>query len=262
MKKIRVQLFTKEGTPIVDRLVDQNTEFYQGPKESHDGPIRIEFTLEDRADVDKCIDYLSKLTGKLPIETKVTTGRGRPRTVTTDFVPDNSREVMLEEALASSKDQDIFIKKMRNEHDFVFLDKDFLTSIIPEAYKIKDRHLDKYQWLVRLTRKAKDPRNDKYDLALLIGITILPDNSRNDKMAIYFNGTLDRIEKLPIPEKPITFKQTNLIKYPHYMIQEEREKWGFEHRVLLNDPTKKPTKFYLRWAKDVVVGDELKLKKQ
>ena len=57
----------------------------------------------------------------------------------------------------------------------------------------------------------------------------------------------------------MTFKQTNLIKYPHYMVYEDREKWGIEHRMLLQNPERKPSKFYVRWAKDVQVGDELNL---
>lgn len=264
VKKTRIQLFSPEGVPVNDRLVDQTTEFYNGPKEKHDGPIKIEFTLETSDDVTKCIEYLSKLTGKLPIAAKESKGRGRPSGTSKvlDFVPDNSREVMLQEALSSSKNQDIFIKKLREEHDFVFVDSDRLKGLIPETYSIKERHLEKYQWLIRLSRKAKDPRNDKFDLALIIGIIILPDSNRDEKMVIYEHGAYTRTEKLEVPKNGMTFKQTNLIKYPHYMIQEEREKWGIEHRLLFNDPKKKPSKFYMRWAKDIQVGDELKLGKR
>jgi hypothetical protein len=41
------------------------------------------------------------------------------------------------------------------------------------------------------------------------------------------------------------------------MTEEERLKWGFEHRSLFNTPEKKPSKFYNRWVRDVQVGDEL-----
>lgn len=258
VKKLRIQLFNENGLPISDRLVDQKTEFYQGPKEKHEGPIRVEFTLENKMDVNDCIDYLQKMVGVLPIEQKTTQGRGRP-SLQKDFVPDNSREILLQDAL-KSKDQDAFINLLRNEHDFVFVDSDRLKMLIPDAYSIKKRHLDKYQWLVRLTKQAKDPRNDKFDLALLIGLTILPESERDEKFVVYMNGEFSSNHKLDLPKNAMTFKQTNLIKYPHYMIYEEREKWGIEHRLLLQTPEKKPSKFYMRWAKDIQVGDELKLK--
>ena len=258
VKKTRIQLFTKEGLPIQDRLVDQKTEFYNGPSKSHDGPMRIEFSMEDSSDVDSAIEYLKKLTGLLPIVEKTTGTRGRPAS-TKGFVEDISREIMLKEVLNTSKDQDDFIKTLRTGYDFVFLDSDRLKMLIPEAYNIKSRHLDKYQWLVKLTKQAKDPRNDKFDLALLIGLTILPENERSEKIVIYLNGEFSSQEKLELPKSPMTFKKTNLIKYPHYMVYEEREKWGIEHRMLLANPDKKPSKFYIRWSKDVQVGDELKL---
>lgn len=260
VKKLRIQLY-KDGLPISDRLVDQTTEFYNGPKEKHDGPIRVEFTFENSDDVNKGIEYLQKLSGKLPIEIKETKGRGRP-TTTKEFISDNSREVMLKEAYEGSKDQDEFINTLRKNHDFVFVDSDRLKMLIPETYKIKPAHLEKYQWLIRCTKEAKDPRNDKFDLALIIGIIILPDADRTNKMVIYTNGEFETSLKLEVPKNAMTFKQTNLIKYPHYMIYEEREKWGVEHRLLLQNPGRKPSKFYERWAKDVVVGNELKLNKE
>jgi hypothetical protein len=257
VKKLRIQLFNENGTPISDRLVEQNTEFYQGPKEKHQGPIRIEFSLENQEDVSKSILYLQKLATDMPLEVKKTENRGRKPGDKT-FQMDNSREVLLAEAYSTSKNQDEFIKTLRG-HDFIFMDSDRLRQLIPEAYEIKDRHFDKYQWLVRVAKKAKDPRNDKMDLALLIGIVIMDQDNRDPKMVIYLNGTLKETLKLEIPKNAITFKQTNLIKYPHYMLYEEREKWGVEHRLLLSNPDKQPSKFYLRWSKDITVGDELKL---
>jgi hypothetical protein len=253
LKKIRIQLFDNNGTPISDRLVEQSTEFYQGPKEKHDGPLRIEFSFTNTTDVAGAIEYLKKLNGTLPIEQKSTRGRKAEKP---EFVESNNREVLLEESLAKSKNQDQFIEFLRKEHDFVFVESDRLKQLIPEGYEIKPRHFDKYQWFVRCTKKAKDPRNDKFDIALLIGIVILPDSEREDKMVIYMNGKFEGIKKLPLPKKdPLTFKQTNLIKYPHYMEYDEREKWGVEHRLLQQDENRKPSKFYNRWAKDIEVGD-------
>ena len=257
VKKIRIQLLSKEGIVTSDRLVDQEIEFYQGPKDKHKDPLKVEVTLTNTEDVSKFITYIQKLAMDLPIEVKSQRGR----TATKDKVEnafDNSREVLLEELLSSSKNQDEFIKKLR-EHDFIFMESDRLKQLIPEAYSIKDIHLAKYQWMVRVSKKAKDPRNDKFDLPLLIGISIMEKESRTDKMVIYLNGTFTKSEKLEVPKNAMTFRQTNLIKYPHYMTYEEREKWGIEHRMLLQNPERKPSKFYVRWAKDVQVGDELKL---
>ena len=259
IKKIRLQLFDKTGLPISDRLVDQKTECYQGPKEKHDGPFRVEFSIENRSDVEDAIKYLNLLALDVPIEKKESKGPGRPKENKL-FIPDNSREVLIEETFKNSKDQDKFIKILRDEHDFIFMDSDRLKLLLPEAYKIKDIHMDRYQWLLRCTKKAKDPRNDKFDLALLIGIIILPESDRKDRILVYLNGVFYKSLKLEVPKNAITFKQTNLIKYPHYMVYEEREKWGVEHRLLLQNPERKPSKFYVRWAKDVQVGDELKLK--
>lgn len=258
IKKLRIQLFNLEGIQISDRLVDQKTEFYQGPKEKHLGPMRVEFSLSDRSDIPGAIEYLNKLALDMPIEKKETKGPGRPKSSET-FIPDNSREILIEESFKNSKDQDAFIKLLREQHDFIFMDSDRLKMLIPETYTIKERYLEKYQWLVRCTKRAKDPRNDKFDLALLIGIVILPESDRTNKMVIYLNGEFYKTLKLEVPKNAITFKQTNLIKYPHYMTYEEREKWGIEHRLLLQNVDKKPSKFYVRWAKDVQVGDELKL---
>ena len=69
------------------------------------------------------------------------------------------------------------------------------------------------------------------------------------------NGKFEGIKKLALPKKPMTFKQTNLIKYPHYMEYDEREKWGIEHKLLKENPERKPSKFYNRWAKDIEVGE-------
>lgn len=252
--KMRIQL-VKDGMISSDRLVDQKIEFYNGPKEKHDGPMRIEFVFEDSSDAEGAITYIQKLLGKLPIEQKVIGTRGRKPGEEKTF-NDTSREVLLKEAIKNSQDQDKFITFLR-ERDFVFITGEHLKKLIPEGYNIKSRHLEQYEWLVRRIKEAKDPRADKFDIALLLGIKILSD--RSEKILLYMNGELGKNIKLEVPEKAFNFKQTNLIKFPHYMTHEEREKWGIEHRQLMANPAKKPSKFYVRWMKDVTVGDEMKL---
>lgn len=256
--KLRIQLLTKEGIPVSDRLIDQTTEFYQGPKEPHDGQMKIEFHLTCQDDTNKAIDYLKKLTGLLPIETKTTATRG-PKTKTTiiDDADDKSRENFIIETVNSSKNQDEFINTLR-KLDYRFVNSDMLKTMIPEAYKIKEVHLGKYDWLIQRTREAKDPRNDRFDLTIIMGISIM--DKRNPKIVVYLFGEFWKSFKLEVPKKnPITQRNTNLIKYPHYMTYDEREKWGIEHRMMKLNPEKKATKFYKRWVKDVTVPDELKL---
>lgn len=260
--KIRVTLLSPEGVIISDRLVDQATEFYQGPKEVHKGPLRLELNLMEEADIEKAQLYLNQLVGKVPKttiapKTKANTGSKVIMSKEEDSL--ETREAYIEEIYSKSKDQDDFIKKLRGE-GFRFLHSEMLEDIKPKGYKIKAIHLKKYQWLVRLTREAKDPKNDRYDLTTIIGISIL--DKRTPRILLYLFGEYHKTYKLEVPKKdPIGQKNTNLIKYPHYMVHEERFKWGNEHRILLNNPDKKPTKFYVRWIKDVIVPDELKLTK-
>lgn len=260
VKKLRIQKLDENGITIEDRLVDQTNEFYIGPKDKHLGPLKIELCLFNPEDVEASIAYLLKLKGDLPIETKTTETRGRKKAESTVY-SNVSREQALKESLEQSKDQDEFITKLR-ELGFVFVESDRLTTLLPESYEIKARHLENYQWMIKVIKTAKDPRNDKFDPSLIVGIHIMYKDKRSDKMVIYMNGELEKTIKkeLPSEKKRFDFLNTNLIKYPHYMTYEEREKWGVEHRLLLNNPERQPSKFYQRWEKDVTVGEELQIK--
>ncbi len=262
VKKLRIQKLDENGVTIEDRLVDQTNEFYIGPKDKHLGPLKIELCLFNPEDVESSIAYLLKLKGDLPIETKTVETRGRKRTESTVY-SNVSREQALKESLEAAKDQDDFITKLR-ELGFVFVESDRLQTLLPENYKIKQRHLEHYQWMIKVIKTAKDPRNDKFDPSLLVGIHIMYKDNRSDKMVVYLNGEMDSTIKkeLPSEKKMFDFLKTNLIKYPHYMTYEERDKWGIEHRLLLNNPEKQPSKFYQRWEKDVTVGEELQITKQ
>jgi hypothetical protein len=255
-KNIMIQLFAKDGM-ISERLVQQGGEFYAGPKSKHKGPMRVMFTFEDKDDVTGAIEYLQQLALDAPL--RVTGTPGRAKKITEDSKPDNSLDILLEDAKKAAKNnQDLFIKHLR-ELDFVFLDSDNLRLKIPKTYDVKKRHMDNYQWLIRRSRVAKDPRNDRYDPQLFIGISLF--SGRKSKIVVYLYSELQPTLKIAIPDVlPMTFKKTNLIKYPHYMTEGERLKWGIQHRELLNDPKKSKTKFYARWEKDVTVGNELKIK--
>lgn len=256
---IRIQLFDDNGL-FSDRMVSQLPEFYAGPKEHHHGPLRIEFTLVSKDDVTSAIEYLRTLTGDLPLKAKGTTSTPGRKTSTTsnDDIFDNNKEQIIKDLLELHKDnQDTLITELRKS-GFIFVHSDFLKFVIPDTYKLKDIHTTKYEWLVRRTKEAKDPKNDKYDPQILIGISIM--NERSDRVVLYTYGEYVNRYKIPVPaKKAIKLSKTNLMKFPHYMNEEERLKYGVEHRTLFNTPDKKPSKFYMRWFKDVTVGDELKI---
>lgn len=260
-KSVRIQLFDEQGM-ISDRLVTQTTEFYTGPKEAHDGEMRIEFTITEKKDAIDAVNYLNTLIGNLPIKT---IGKGPGRTKQEVNNDDNfsadKKQLALDLIEANKDNQDSLIKSLR-EHGFIFVTSDYLKFFVPEGYAIKELHLAKYQWLIRRTKVAKDPKNDKYDPQILFGINIM-DKKRSDRVILYTYGELVDRFKVPIPsKKPLTMAKTNLIRYPHYMTEDERLKWGTEHRLLFSDSKKKASKFYMRWFPDIKVGDELKITKE
>ena len=257
-KNVRIQLFDKEGL-VSDRMVTQATEFYMGPKELHEGQFRIEFTITEKKDAEDAISYLKKLIGDLPIKT-VKGKQGRKSSTSTNDDDDFStdKNVVIQNILDENKDnQDNLIKALR-AIGFKFLTSDHLKMYLPDTYKVSELHLSKYDWLVRRIKLAKDPRNDRYDPQILVGLKI--SEGRDEKIVVYTYGEKKLRMSIPLPKKKmITLAKTNLIKFPTYMNEEERLKWGIEHRSLRTNPAKKPSKFYMRWFKDVTVGDELKI---
>lgn len=255
-KNMHIMLFEDNGVIKSERLVKQDPEFNSGPKEKHNGPMRISFSLVDKKDVEKAITYLEKLSLDLPLGAiKKPVGR-QPSSMESNL-DYNRHEQVLKDAIDNSNNQDEFIKSLR-ELGFIFTVSEHLKLIIPEAYEMKKIHLDNYEWLIRRTKEAKVPTNDKFDPQLLIGIKIM--EGRSNKVVIYLNGEYKEKKIIKIPtKKALTVKNTNLIKYPDYMLPEERLMWGNQHRALFNDPSKKPSKFYMRWVKDIEVGRELKI---
>jgi len=251
-KNTRIQLF-KEGEMVSDRLVAQEGEFYLGPKIKHDGLIRIEFTIEDRTDAEGVIKYLKQLSMDLPLKSK-----SAPRAKASMNTKENDINELeqLVASLSELKDQDKFIKSMRKE-GFVFMVTEYLKGMLPKAYEIKGKHLEQYDWLIKKIKVAKDPKNDKYDPRVLVGIQIL--HKRHKRMVVYVNGEFKETLRMTLPKKAMTFRKTNLIKYPKYMLHDERVKWGLEHRTLLLKTEQKPSRFYIRWMRDIEVGNELQL---
>lgn len=240
-KKLRIQLFTNEGGMVSDRLVTQDPELYKGPQDTHNGPIRIEFTLLSEEDIQPVKDYLDKLTGKIPLETK--TKKVKAKKVEFDI---NQQANFLDEIKKSDGNQDDLINFLRS-NGFVFVTTDLLV-MMDLGIDLKKIHKDKYQWMIRLIKRSKNPKNDKYDPTLVLGISLLDD--RTDKIPIYLDKVFKEKISVPVPEKPReTFKKSGMIKFPHYMELDEREKFRIELRNLVNNQEREPSKFFKRWVK-------------
>lgn len=242
-KKIRIQLFDKEGRITNERFVSQDPEFYHGPKDTHDGPMRIEFTFIEKGDVDLVKAYLDKLVGILPLEATIKVGKSKKKIV--PALTDDNREEFLKSILEIQGDQDQLIQNLR-EKGFVFITADFIESLqLP--INLKKLHKQSFVWMVKLLRRAKDPKNDKYDPMLAFGINL---DERSEKVVIYLNGEYHSKVAWALPEKPReTIKKNGLVKFPAYMEQEERDRFRKELRELLDKPDSQPSKFFMRWNK-------------
>lgn len=248
-KKIRIQLFSEKGELESDRLVAQGPEMYNGPKEVHKGPMRIEFTFMEKGDVEEVKEYLDKLVGILPLEVKQKIKKSKSEILTVD-----NHEEFLKSALESGENQDMFIQHLR-ENGFVFVMTDFI-EMLDLPIEFKKLHKEKYQWMIRLLRRAKNPKNDKYDPMLIFGIQML---ERNEKIVIYKDGKYVDKVNIPLPGKPReTFKKTEMIKFPPYMTPDEREKFRIELRKYLDDKKKPFSKFFKRWMEWVENLPDLK----
>ena len=242
-KKVRIQLFTAEGVLYSDRLVEQDPEMAKGPKEVGSPMMKVEFSFLENGDIEKAIKYIQQLAGVIPVEAST-------KKIKKSEVPDiDNREQFLTTILETPKgNQDDLIKFLR-ENDFVFVMTDHLESMgLP--IKLKTLHKEKYQWMIRLVKRAKNPKSDKYDPMLVFGISLM--GERDEKLVVYLNGEYKTKFVSQIPDKPReTFKKSGMIKFPQYMTLEERERFRIELRPLLDDPTKEFSKFFKRWMQYV-----------
>ena len=63
-----------------------------------------------------------------------------------------------------------------------------------------------------------------------------------------------------VGKSTISFSQAEFTKLPKDMLEEERIKFSTEQRQLLLNPEKKPSKFFMRWYRDVIFPDSIKEK--
>lgn len=236
---MRIKTLDSNLVTTSDRLVDQDTEFNLGPKEKHDGPLSVEVVLRDQSDISRFSKYLAQLTGSLPLPERKTYTKSAG-TQTEDLAP---IEDMLKEVV-KLKTQDEVINYLR-ERNFKFLTSEFIQAKEMKI-EIMDKHKADYQFMVRLLKEGKDPKVDKYDPQLAVGIKFI--GTKGAYIQIYLYGKFKQKLELPWAKKSeVNFKKVAAMRFPHYMLQEERDKYSLEARKMKLNPELKPSKFFLRW---------------
>lgn len=261
--KLRVTLLSENGCPVQDRLVDAYTELNTGPKIKHDGPVRIEFTAKNQQDIAAIKQYLDRLTGTLPIK-EPSAGRGRPAGVQKEL--ESPREEVLSEVnkmVEEGKNQKEITKYLR-KLGFVFILTEEFKMHFPEfEFNTKDvgeptengQYLNSLSWMVRRLKEAKDPKADKFDPQIIFGFSIIEGPSK--KVVPYLYKDRQKPFKVEPAKKALTFSKVGFTKYPKFMLESERLKFSFEQRQLMFNKEKKPSKFFLRWCRDVEIPAEI-----
>lgn len=253
-KKIRVQLFDEESRLISDKLYKQGSELISGPKFTHNGPMRIEITMDNQEDIERAITYIKKLSGMLPLEAKKEKKKvGKIESDSDDYI-----ESMMD-MITECKDQDELISNLRNQ-GFVFVTRDLLHNMErfeKVNWEEEDWRTDKYQYMVRLIKESKNPMLDKFDPTFIVGIKIY--KKRSDEVKFYKFGELTNNLDIPVPGKAKeSFTTQKLHIFPEFMSEKEKERFRREYRDMERDPDKEPTPFYLRWYKWVQTSQPLK----
>lgn len=263
--KLRITTLSENGTPLSDRLVDAYTEMNSGPKVQHKGPIRVEVTLTNEQDVDNFKEYLDRLIGVLPAKAP-TAGRGRPAGITVKNLESPREDILadVEKMVEEGKSQQEIIKYLR-ELGFIFiLTEDFLYHFPGFEFDKKDvgeatdnkQYPNSFSWMARCIKRAKDPKADKFDPMVIFGFSIL--NGPSKKIIPYLYKERKKPLRAQTGKNVLSFSQAEFTKLPKYMLEEERIKFSTEQRQLLLNPEKKPSKFFMRWYRDVVFPDSIK----
>lgn len=261
--KLRITLLSENGCPVSDRLVDAYPELNMGPKIQHNGPIRVECTFQNKQDIEQFKNYLDILSGSLPI--KVSTGRGRPGANTVKELESPREEILAEvtRMIEHSSNQKEITKYLRGLGFVFILTEEFKMHFKDFEFNPKDvgqptdngQYPNSLSWMVRRIKEAKDPRADKFDPQIIFGFSII--NGPSKKIVPYLYKERQSPLKAKPVEKALSFSKVGFTKYPVYMTEEERFKFSLEIRQLLNNPEKKPSKFFMRWLKDVKFPDNI-----
>lgn len=265
--KMRITTLTENGSYIQDRLVDAYTELNSGPKIQHNGPIRVEVTLTNKSDIESFKSYLDQLVGNLPLK-EPSVGRGRPSYNASTQIESPREDILLnvENKVKDGENQDSIIKYLR-DLGFVFvLTEDLLYHFKDFPFHTRDigepnqnhQYLNSLSWMVRCIKRAKDPKSDKFDPMIMFGFSIINGPSR--KVVPYLYKERKHPLKIDVGKKVLNFNTVEFTKMPAWMLEEERIKFSTEQRQLLMNPEKKPSKFFLRWYRDVVFPNNVKEK--
>lgn len=263
--KMRITTLTENGSYIQDRLVDAYTELNSGPKIQHNGPIRVEVTLTNKSDIESFKNYLDQLVGNLPLK-EPSVGRGRPSSNASTQIESPREDILLnvENKVKDGENQDSIIKYLR-DLGFVFvLTEDLLYHFKDFSFHTRDigepnqnhQYLNSLSWMVRCIKRAKDPKSDKFDPMIIFGFSIINGPSR--KVVPYLYKERKHPLKIDVGKKVLNFNTVEFTKMPAWMLEEERIKFSTEQRQLLMNPEKKPSKFFLRWYRDVVFPNNIK----
>lgn len=234
--KMRVTLYHENtGELVSDRLVEQATEFMMGSKVHHQGPIKLEVNLTSQKEQDDFIKYLDQLRGILPLVDPKKPQKSASKSIDKMLSDKEPLTDLLNTVKAKCKSQEDLIKYLR-DFNFKFIASNVVSDFSqenPEIIKFAaDSVYNKYQWMVRMMKEAKDPANDKYDWRLLFGIKIV--GKEVPRVIVYLWG--DFSEKLSLPwakGKRINFKKVEkLYMFPEFMDYTERRRWRLENRKL------------------------------
>lgn len=263
--KLRITLLSENGCPVSDRLVDAYTELNTGPKVQHKGPIRVEVTLENKQDIENFKRYLDGLSGTLPIKENV--GRGRPTSSVVKELESPREDILadVEKMVSEGKSQGEIVTYLRCIGFVFILTEEFKLHFPEFEFNKKDvgepndngQYLNSYSWMVRQIKRAKDPKADKFDPQIIFGFSII--NGPNKKVVPYlYKERRKPLKVAKTSSNTLSFSKVGFTKYPAFMIESERLKFSTEIRQLLNNPEKKPSKFFIRWFKDVKFPDTIK----
>jgi hypothetical protein len=244
-KKIRIQTFDKDFSQLEDRLIGQDLELKSGPKVTHEGPLKVEVCLFEQEDISLFKDYLDRLIGNLPLEAKKP--RGRKLKASSPTFNEDLIESIKE--VESVSDFNTLLEKSGFVATSIQLLKDLEIPVsLPE-----DLDMGKYRLLIRMIKKAKNLLNNKYDPTLLI---LVPRKRGDDVVVIYhgevvLNQSIDKVSS-----SKIRVAKSLMTSFPHFMTQDERNKFRIEKSKLEADEKVKPSRFYARWVHYVADENE------
>lgn len=238
-----------------DRLVDQMTELNNGGEEAENYYVTLEITIFDQSSAQLAKTYIDQITGDLPSFFRNSPTNNKGQKIAGPLMHDNYMELISE--ISKLKNQEVLIEKLRGMGYFFYATDHLIELGLPIQI---ERDLDtKYQWLVKRTKEAKDPQNDKIDSNFIVGVKIV--GKKFEKVLVYYRNPqspdlfLKRQPpiKMSWPEEPqINYKKIKVtLKFPSVMTHDDRKKWRNENEKVKRNPNYVPTKFYERWKPDI-----------